>query len=479
MNELIPTEKDIKNKIKEFEKLSMKIESKLLRDSVFKPFGVALLGYQLNFGLFMNLPTCAIVFDLNKIFMNIFYKPISDLNEQYLTFYILHEICHYILGHRNRMIDKKWISGLANIAKDIEVENFIWKFEQLIKTEKYRNMCSISIDSKNTPDNVVSEEYDNMLAEEIYEKLKKDGKYENQEKDDKLSSFVPGLSNEFDKDVTVSQTSCNIRGRQFSQTSVRVKSDDNNSNETKEQKPDSDIDKKRKQIEDSTDKAINTSRHMMQEFSKDIGIDSQDLKLLIERLFVVEIPWDEILMDLVTVYVRLENEVTWSRQRLSSFCNPILPELPGYDDDEIFPTVVYANDESSSISEKDMQRTLNVILQSKNYFEELIVIRHSVDIAPIERYKSDEIGEKEQQEICTRKQCGGTSHEYVFKEVKRLYEEEDNIISCLICITDLWSDILKYQHIIPQDIPVIYIVTNDYNKDILKELNGKSIIIND
>ena len=81
--------------------------------------------------------------------------------------------------------------------------------------------------------------------------------------------------------------------------------------------------------------------------------------------------------------------------------------------------------------------------------------------------------------LCTRATCGGTSHKEVFEYIANYNKKhafEDEAISCVILLTDCCSDIVETQKIVPNTIPMVYLVP-DKALEYTKGIRGKIIPI--
>jgi len=486
-----------------------RIHANLFRDSMYMPFGKALLGFDFEVGEFQNIPAPAcIIIEKQKIMINTSLID-ENLTFEHLCFIILHEICHAMFN-----IDKRRGSRdpqLYNIAEDYVINLLL---EEMAEICKDKSTCNVVTDIDGAKQKYLfDDDFVNMTSEEVYDILIKEGNYKKETKEMSISDFMKQFnmdkdvdgngnvesydedSNEESKpqdedgDKDSEKDDSNSKCEEEDSKDNKNKNEDNPSepmvkvtktsfernnvkiNHTSVEFPQStsepsdnesgDDDQRRSKAEKQMDKALASARHTM----KDIGHESARLKKLIDYLLAVEIPWDKILEQCLEEYICDQNEVTWSKQRLTSCLMDYI--LPGYEDDRVYNTVIFVNDESGSISEDDSARFHDVIFQSKQWFKELIVIKHDDKLVWEHEYQSDEIGKDEENEIMTRRAFGGTSHKEVFTRISELSEDKE-VISCVILCTDLYSDIEKYQHLIPMDIPIIYIGGPDMMKDIDK-----------
>ena len=90
---------------------------------------------------------------------------------------------------------------------------------------------------------------------------------------------------------------------------------------------------------------------------------------------------------------------------------------------------------------------------------------------------SNQLSAEDIDELLTRRHCGGTSHKDVFSGILNYikHNQDENQLSLVILVTDLYSDIESSQNIIPPYIPRIYL-RSDETKSI-DSIIGKVITI--
>jgi len=164
--------------------------------------------------------------------------------------------------------------------------------------------------------------------------------------------------------------------------------------------------------------------------------------------------------------------MTWGRPRTIWLANPGLPYLPDVDEKERYGIVAFIVDESGSMSDKDVVRSVDIMIQSKDYYKGLLVIKHDSEVRWTQYY--EDIEQLDVDELVIRRHCGGTSHKPVFEYINQfLSENPEEMISCFIAITDLASDIAETQDIMNPAIPRIWLVNNDRYLD--EHINGRII----
>ena len=143
-------------------------------------------------------------------------------------------------------------------------------------------------------------------------------------------------------------------------------------------------------------------------------------------------------------------------------------------EEEKLGTVLFAIDESGSMGDDDVRDAIGIVIQAKDYYKSLFVIKHDYNIGWKKLYET--VDDVNIDELLERKHCGGTSHKEVFEFINDFVRRDsDNMVSAYIGITDMDSDIERCQNNIPFGIPVIYITNNDRKHP---KVEGKIIKIN-
>lgn len=428
-----------------------------------------------------------------------FTKAISEQDRLGRMFFIVfHEACHKLLMHTARLNGRD--PNLWNIAADYEVHNMLYLNSELVDANTdsngvisgYINTAVKIITNncnkrkKSNRDNgeievLFSENMLDKIAEEIYQLI------QNSKVEEQTTYYMPmnndnsnhgsgtndnkSGSSESDGNSNDGNNSNNKNGENSGNGSVKVtkttytlpngykhsvvsidwpdpkkfdgKSDEERQNDINNQEL-------RKQLwENSISTAAEKSK----------GNLSSSAKQFLKKLFRVKLDWEKILKNSLNTILQKADEFSWAKTRMSTFALD-LPTLPGIDDSESGKgTLIVARDESGSMSDQDIAAAASIILDAKEHYKKIIVIKHDIEIAETREF--EEASDEVKNMLLTRSACGGTSHQYVFSFLidyykKHLYDEDK--ISCFISITDGCSDIQQYQDDIPGDIPMVYLV---------------------
>ena len=165
---------------------------------------------------------------------------------------------------------------------------------------------------------------------------------------------------------------------------------------------------------------------------------------IIKELIKLEVPWDEILDNCIKTYVNVAgDDRTWKIP--NKYFDPLGIVLPGVNQyDERVNTVIITVDSSGSISTKNLQQFSYIITENFKYVNKIIVMVHDVKIHDIREFTNAQ-DFKTYIETIGFKGRGGTSHEYVFKEIMKRINDNLDEISLVISLTDNYSDI-RHQH---------------------------------
>ncbi len=151
--------------------------------------------------------------------------------------------------------------------------------------------------------------------------------------------------------------------------------------------------------------------------------------------------------------------------------------MPDYLDDESYVGVIFCIDESGSITEDNLRQTCDIILQSSQFFKKFHILKHSVDCPWYKTYDVETISEEDKNEICSQQVCGGTSHKHAFNRIKDICDNDENEISMIVVVSDLYSDILENKYLLP-DCPVVWITCEDCDKTVESALSVDDVVIN-
>ena len=483
--------------------------SKLLREDIFLPFMPELLSYDIIFTTSLPHPA-AIWEEGEKIFIN----PTSPMYTQFtpdeiMAFVLIHEDMHVLLKHTARVGHRD--KTIWNFAGDLVINALV--FCLAVEAGENSILKNIVTDKRYKNDFLYDEQFENMIEEEVYDKLFKKKMVTKKKYSVALSEFMKGMEGEGDgegdpqpgdgegsgtgkpdKDgkksgkgsgkekpgeeepdedggtggdgeeepqVEITEVELDMGGgKKFNHTDVNFPDIEYESEAVKKE-----ADEKRQQ-------RVSMSRQLL-ESSLRKGIGSAELKSFLQRLFKVQIDWGKILADSILTAMEKSSDLTWGKPRTSWMANPSLPYLPSIDEEERYGTVIFSVDESGSMSDDDVRKAASIVNDSKDHFKDIIVIKHDYSISWEKKYTSDEL---DVEAVLTRRTFGGTSHKDVFERVNEIIRSDpDAMISCFIAVTDMESDIEETQKLMPLDIPRIYIVNHNHGK--YKNVSGRIIRI--
>lgn len=195
------------------------------------------------------------------------------------------------------------------------------------------------------------------------------------------------------------------------------------------------------------------------------GNESGDLYEVFNEFFKSEIPWDDVLRDIIKKsIVPVPNGRGW--KTLNKMFLPLGYTLPGviYDEEVKIDTAIISIDTSGSIGTKELQKFADILVESMDFFKELILICHDSTITQEEKFTSDRKEELKKyiSDIGFRGR-GGTSHNDVFKRIEEINSSLYEGVSIVLSLTDGYSDIPeswnKYEWSRKNEIPICFIIT--------------------
>jgi len=450
----------------EYQKTVQKSIERFLRSEIFRVFGLTLLKYDIIFT--ENVPLGApSATDFKRIFINPNDSFLTDCKvtmENIYNFILSHEVGHIILMHDARIGSRdKTLWGYATdymlnlLLHNIEIENKVWENQQklvILNIQKFK-------------DHILFDEcFQGMLEEEIYDKLEKEGKFKKETQKVSYKQFldnvgVPseGISSDEKIEVTKSELTFNNVTKKkvfvnFPKTQSQIDNRENGS--------------------DNTDFDNKLARTMFETNILSRGFENKDFKKFLRRRFNVKIPWKTILRDSILIELQKSSDISYGRPRMAWLCQPSLPYLPNYEDEEILGTLVILIDESASIKDTDIADAITIAKESDSYYKNIYVIKHDT-IVHWDKFYPDKLTSDDINELLVRRHSGGTSHKNAFEKVMEFQSKPDCYVSLVLAITDLASDIEQVQHILPDRIPRIYL-QNDSNWN-YRNVKGKIIKI--
>lgn len=230
------------------------------------------------------------------------------------------------------------------------------------------------------------------------------------------------------------------------------------------------------------DNIISEARATLQTL-KDRGVGTSGMVSYLEKLLKIEIPWETILRKCIkTNVIYKPTDRAWYRP--NKFLRPIGIYTPGESLEESKEGVgilVLHVDTSGSMSDKELKKALHVIMESLQYFEKIVAIIADYSIHDIKEFEKDDFTSFWAFVKKGLKGRGGTSHKKVFEYCQdKIYDEDPDMFSMFISFTDGYSDIDHQINNYPwcKRVPMIFLMTSDYNLDNVKKNYSKLEVIN-
>lgn len=418
-----------------------------------------------------------------------------------LFFVLFHEAMHKILMHIPERLNNR-NSTLWNIAADYEIHNMYYIYS---KNDVYQDEDKVILkdyfdyidrlliakefpESPETPRFLFSDKFLENIAEEIYEVIMNSKQTSEQMMD---IEFNIGNGNEQDdqngnsdendenqKKKKSGSVKCKVRVTEYklpdgdTHKEVEIEWPKNSQLPENLKKDD------KEQENEQQRRACNRSllENTFTQMSKTKGDHTSTCSKFLKKLFHIKIDWVKILRNSLQTILEKSDYFAWNNVRTSTFLLPNMPYLPAIvEDQNKYGTLIISCDESGSMSDDDIAKAANIIIEAKAHYKKIVVIKHDTEIS--KTYEFEELNDDTIKSLFTREHCGGTSHKAVF-EFLRDYQKKhrDDKISCYIGITDMESDIEHCQDIIPGDVPVIYLTPINYERD-WSDIKGKVIPI--
>jgi predicted metal-dependent peptidase len=433
------------------------IISKAMRCKIFMAFGLDLLNFEVEYNT--NLPNSApAATDYEKIYIN----PESDIlngctgsmtKETLMTFFLMHESLHPKLFHDKRRGDRD--PEIWDISCDYVINLLLHNLEL---ESKNLSGGSPLVDMKISHiDGIMfDEKYKNMTEEEVYELLKKKifrKTISEMSMGDDDGESQPGNGRGSSDDDEPINGKVKVTKTKFYDGHTEV---EHISYEFSE-----------RELDPSEQDAYNDRRIMARQMLESTllkGDVSASVKKFLGKLFHVKVDWRKITKDSLMTAFEKSHSVSWGTPRMAWMANPSMPYLPNVDEEEKYGVVIVAIDESGSMTDANLISAVDIIRQSKEFYKGLLVIKHDSSVRWKKYYKN--IEDIDIDELLMRRHLGGTSHAGVFEEVTKFSKENpDDMISCFIGVSDMCSDIDRYQETMDTKIPRIWLTCGDYPTD--------------
>jgi len=437
-----------------------KIIESLLRSNVYLPFGLCSMNYPiiLTDQVPLSAPACT---DFKYIYVNPddpFFKECTANIHYVLTFTLLHEVGHNIFMHKERGEGKD--QTLWQYSTDFFLNLLLYNLEKE-KFDDQANLVIFQLD-KYKDKVLFNESFSNLIEEEIYELLQKNGNFKKEETQKSYRDFLDevGISNDGvpeDSQIKITKTELQINDQTYKKTFVEFPKQESESQEGESDN----------KFDSSLAKTMFESRILSR------GFENKYFEKFIKRLFTAKVPWDVILRDSILVELQKKGDISYSRPRLIWLAQPSLPYLPNVTEEEVYGTLALLVDESGSMTEEDIAKAVELAQQADSYYKNILVIKHDVTVKWSKLYE-EKITSKDIEELCVRRHHGGTSHSDAFQKVLDFEKTHNTFISLVLSLTDMCSNIPEAQKLLPSRIPRIYLKTLDYTVD---QVVGKIIQI--
>lgn len=189
-----------------------------------------------------------------------------------------------------------------------------------------------------------------------------------------------------------------------------------------------------------------------------------DLVQYLNQILKIELPWHKIFENAILYLVQNNQSRTWGESNfyLRKFC-----KSPGKKSSIDLGNLILALDSSGSISDRDIEIFAGIISSSSEFFKQIHVLIHDVDVHDRYVYDKGQADEETLKRTFKVTGRGGTSHVPVFNEIEKMFENDDKI-SMVIFLTDFCSDIehnynryewFKYS-------PVVWCITNNNSNNL-------------
>ena len=488
---------ELKNK---FENWAMKIQTNFIESPLFQPVGLELSCTSLIFEMKSDYP---INFDskiAEDIYPIAYYRPDTDSihifiehesfkkrqsdQEKYafLLFLLFHEANHKLLFHIRRGKDKD--SMLWNIAADMEIHNTFYIYFEIMKSNAIYQMSNIYYNASNfikpflfdkidpnKSEGLWEKDYLQNVAEEIYNDLE-------QSKVETIQEFTASMNGEPEENDKDSFSSSSVKvtvskykskgGKEFTVTNIEFPEDyDKNLSEEQKQERENSALARKALME-------NTLQKQYEENVRSKGDGNSPCDKFLQKLFHVKIDWKKILKSSLATALEKSEYFSWAKPRTSLFALSESLYLPSqYEDDTAYGTLIIARDESGSMSNDECRKAASIILEAKDYYNKIVLIKHDTQIVSVDEFT--DIDDDIKNMVLTRKTEGGTSHKEVFEFIRDYQKRNDEMISCCIFMTDLYSDIEETQNIIKDEIPRIYLCPTSCKDNDHSKIKGKII----
>ena len=404
-----------------------------------------------------------------------------DFESRHLLFVLVHELLHVIFLHNARCSGR--IHKLWNIATDQVINNLIRRtFPKTQDIDPFGGygksggcICYDKIDGQSVSD-------PRMSAEDVYEVMKK---YFRRWEVTKLF-YSDGTTEELGGDGQQPNGSDGDSGGSNSNNT----SLGGNSHKKVSAYEVTDLDTGEKfvvgnnEADSDTQRAVDQFSRLAGEIYSNFkgrGCGSGSIFEVFEEFFRTDLPWDKILENIIRKNVTLSpNSRGW--QTLNKKFLGLGFTLPGttYDEDVKVDVGVVSIDTSGSISSEELGMFADVLVESLDYFERIVLITHDSEIKQHEEFFSyDKDRLRNYIQSVGFRGRGGTSHADVFRRIQEIHDRSSVGVSIYIGLTDGWSDVDAEWETNAwsrkNEIPSCFVLTQNHSKPKICGAEGRGV----
>lgn len=432
------------SKIDPEEKLRIAI-LKLLNIRALRIFGVLVYNFKIHmiadWSKYKEADTAFVTMINREYHIFIAKSFVERLSVNQVIFVLIHEILHVLNGHTYR--GKGKIPEIFNLAADHVINEALMKdCDPQNKNSEISNrvepIASACFFPEYADKNYTAEEvYDLLMqnpdiqkfAKQLQEKTKirvriKNGSGNGQSNDSQGEDF--DIEIEIDENAPDEIT---INGKKY-KIDQDLKS--NKSNNKQDGQSDDMLQQKQKVAE------LLSEIHAVLQNNINPGSLSGSVKQMIDKLIEVEIPWEQLLEKAILSKVVPDKDTReWCRPNKRLRSHGII--LPGTGFTKKPQTAIIILDSSGSISDTDLQKFSNIIMQTLMKFDTVRIIKHDVDVYSDETINANQLTDDNL--LLSYEGRGGTSHIDAFNLVEKMFVENRNSISLVIALTDFASNV--------------------------------------
>ena len=443
--------------------------------------------------------------DFDRILTMLFSKEFVETKSATdLVYIMLHEETHVLNNHLSRGVGRK--SELFNIATDHVINLAL---DKDVNSGYFKGVTS---PSDRIIINVLKDE--NMSADEVYNYLLEHATTETQtfeidldsdsgsgndssssendsgeepedgSEDESGNESEDGSENDSDKESQngsdkESEQPSSGNKRTIEVKKTKVKLDDGQEFEFYEDiKFEKETEKLEKELQADTRRLLNSP--VFNDAEKTRGSGSSNTLELIKEAIQVEIPWDDILEDVIkTSITEISDNKTWKRVNKRMYQHGLI--LPYNDMEETYDTLYIIVDTSGSVSTTELQKFVHIIKAAMYHFKIVVKLDHDSRIYDKHKkvYEQQNINELLTDLKVEFTGRGGTSHKDVYDYLELIHESDDPDPGLILFLTDYESDVeyihdnYKWHH----EIPYKFIISNNHKIPVSEKIDKQPIYI--